>query len=118
MTRKALTLSLLRDAGERGVETAEFLNAGVGSRYGARLLELRNEGHVIEAERIRNGSWKYTLLSEAGIGAGPSRPSLGASVDSGGALPSGTDTAPPKSAAQQLFSPPSRYDRLREMDSA
>lgn len=64
MTRRDLTLSLLRAAGPSGVTTAELLQAGVGSRYGARLLELRELGHTITAEREREGSWRYILDTE------------------------------------------------------
>ena len=64
MSRRELLLHLLRQAGERGVTTSELLQACVGSRYGARLLELREEGHTISAERVRDGAWRYTLLDE------------------------------------------------------
>lgn len=71
MTRRGLCLHLLREAGERGVTTAELLQAGVGSRYSARILELRTEGYVIESERIREGSWRYVLTHDAERAAGP-----------------------------------------------
>jgi hypothetical protein len=63
MTRKWLLLSLLETAGERGVTIGEIMGAGVGSRYGARLLELREQGYVVEAKREREGSFRYTLLA-------------------------------------------------------
>lgn len=75
MTRKWLLLRLLEDAGQKGVTTAEVMQAGVGSRYGARLLELRTDGYTIRSERERAGSFRYTLLSslgvESGAGSGP-----------------------------------------------
>ncbi len=68
MTRRDLLLNVLEQAGARGVTTAEIIQAGVGSRYGARLLELRERGYVVEAVRVRDGSYRYTLLG------GPGRP--------------------------------------------
>lgn len=62
-TRKWLLLSILESAGSRGVTTAECMAAGVGSRYSARLMELRDAGYVIESVRERDGSWRYTLLN-------------------------------------------------------
>jgi hypothetical protein len=82
MTRRDLALHLLREAGSRGITTAEFLRAGVGSRYSARIMELRQAGHVIEAERIREGSWRYVLTHDAAVGAGEHDPnSFPASAD-------------------------------------
>jgi hypothetical protein len=69
MTRRLLLLNLLEQAGDRGVTTGELLNAGVGSRYSARLMELREEGYV-EGTREREGSWRY-VLAGVGRGAGP-----------------------------------------------
>lgn len=63
MSRKWLLSTLLKEAGERGVTTGELLQAGVGSRYGARLLELREDGYVIESIRERAGSFRYRLLA-------------------------------------------------------
>lgn len=62
-TRKALALALLRASGDAGVSTAEFMRAGVGSRYGARLKELRDEGHHIITTYERQGSHRYFLLT-------------------------------------------------------
>ena len=62
MTRDALLLRLLKDAGTRGVTTAEIMRAGVGERFGARLHELREAGHTIHSEHVRQGSWRYTLV--------------------------------------------------------
>jgi hypothetical protein len=83
-TRKWLLLRLLEDAGNHGATTADLLNAGIGSRYSARILELREDGYTIRSERERDGSYRYTLLfspeSESGHGEGP--PSDGASHSS------------------------------------
>lgn len=67
MTRRDLLAHLLVEAGDRGLTTAELLQAGVGSRYSARLLELRELGWVIESERIRDGSWRYTLVRKPDV---------------------------------------------------
>lgn len=66
MTRRAIALQLLQDAGGAGVTTGDLMRAGVGSRYGARLKELRDEGYEIHSERLRGGSWRYILTSEPG----------------------------------------------------
>jgi hypothetical protein len=63
MTKRELVLHLLREAGPRGVTTAEFLQAGCGSRFGARVQELRDAGHVIGSRRVRAGSHVYVLQS-------------------------------------------------------
>lgn len=76
MTNRSLALKLLRDAGPRGVTTGEFLNAGAGNRFSARLKELRDQGHPITAKRIRNGSWRYFL--NASVPAAHNPPPLGA----------------------------------------
>lgn len=70
MTRRELALHLLRKAGQRGVTTGDFIRAGVGSRYSARLLELRRLGHRIESHRIREGSWRYILKPQLDIERG------------------------------------------------
>src|SRR5438105_98255 len=79
MTRRDLTLHLLREASASGVTTADFLRAGVGSRYGARLRELREAGHTITAKRERDGSWRYTLNPERDIAPAPT-PALSGSA--------------------------------------
>jgi hypothetical protein len=69
MSRKWLLLRLLKDAGSVGATTADLLAAGVGSRYGARLLELRDHGYVIESRRERQSSFRYILTDEPGVEA-------------------------------------------------
>lgn len=64
MTRRELALQLLKDAGDDGVTTARFLDEGVGSRYGARIREIREEGYEIYAHRLRDGSWRYVLAGD------------------------------------------------------
>jgi hypothetical protein len=63
--RQALLRQLLVNAGSRGVTTAEILQAGVGSRYGQRIKELRDDhGLVIEASRETQSRWRYTLTPD------------------------------------------------------
>lgn len=63
MSKREHVLQLLRDAGPRGVTTAEFLEAGCGSRFGARVQELRDAGATVDVCRVRDGSYRYTLRS-------------------------------------------------------
>jgi hypothetical protein len=46
MTQKQQVLQILRDAGDRGAHSFEFLTAGM-PRVAARVGELRAEGHTI-----------------------------------------------------------------------
>lgn len=62
MSKKGKVLALLKLAGEHGVTTAEFLRHGCGSRFGARIQELRDEGYRIDSERVRDGSSRYRLV--------------------------------------------------------
>lgn len=74
-TRRELLAKLLRDAGDHGVTTGELLQHGVGSRYSARLMELREQGWVVQAERVRDGQWRYILVSEpSSVASVPARP--------------------------------------------
>lgn len=120
MTRRSLCLSLLEDAGPQGVTTGEFLQAGVGSRYGARLLELRKQGYVITSERIRDGSWRYVLVSDAsdvglGVDAGDNGVSLqpDAATTASVGRPGGVES---DGASGHLFSLPDAYEELRRKD--
>jgi hypothetical protein len=132
MTRRDLALSLLQDAGPRGVTTSEFMNAGVGSRYSARVRELRQAGWSITSERIREGSWRYTLEppleplsgprwwkeshperdmddTERGVASVP----LPRSDSPLGAVPRSSESSPPPDQdGTRLFELPSRYDEL------
>jgi len=44
--------------------TNEQLNS-VCYRYGARIHELRNQGHNITSEQITKGLWQFTLLLDS-----------------------------------------------------
>ncbi len=61
-------LEVLRAAGARGVTTSELLDSPVGSRYSARIGELRKmPGCQIRTECVRAGSYRFTLLSEPSV---------------------------------------------------
>src|ERR1043165_9350919 len=61
-TQKQLILEMLTRAGHVGVKTNEFLGRfGVGSRYSARIHELRKEGWIIESTPIRTGQALFVL---------------------------------------------------------
>jgi len=97
MTNKQLTLHLLKQAGPGGVTTSEFLVAGCGSRFGARVQELRDDGYVIPAKRIRDGSYRYTLVTSP-AGHAPSKPEV--------------------SEPEPLFTPPPRSALVDRWDAA
>ncbi len=60
MTAKAEALAVLaRHAGE-WVTAQELIDAGAGYRFGARLDDLRRDGHAIESKRGKRG-WLYRL---------------------------------------------------------
>lgn len=81
MTNRERCLALLQDG--EWVTTATFLQGGCGSRFGARLMELRAEGYNIQSELVRPGSWRYRLLdADVDAGNGASAASLSSpSVD-------------------------------------
>ena len=54
---------MLEDAGERGVTTAQFLDARI-PRFSARIGELRKEGHPVHTKRLREGSFLFTLVRQ------------------------------------------------------
>lgn len=63
---KARVLAALVEAGERGV-TNDALN-GICFRYGARIKELRDDGHCIDKAHVAGGVYRYTY------GGGPDAP--------------------------------------------
>jgi hypothetical protein len=45
-----------------GVTTGEFCSTiGLASEYRRAISELRRKGHVVNAERLREGQWLYSL---------------------------------------------------------
>lgn len=69
-TQKQTVLAMLEAAGDRGVTSAEFYAAYL-PRFSARLLELREEGHVVSSERLRDSAWRYTLLNSPAVSPAP-----------------------------------------------
>lgn len=62
---KALVRHLLQEAGGHGVSTSEFLRAGCGSRFGARIHELRHQDGLRIVERyLRPGASLYRLVED------------------------------------------------------
>jgi hypothetical protein len=74
MSKREHVLRLLREAGPRGVTTDEFLEAGCGSRFGARVQELRDQGWTIDARHVRTGSHLYVLARQPLALCGVSEP--------------------------------------------
>ena len=62
MTHKAALLALLSDGRPHHMREAQ---AHGGWRYGARILELRREGHVIETRQLARGEFQYQLVVSA-----------------------------------------------------
>ena len=60
MTQRDRVLQMLQEAGERGVTTADFLQAYI-SRFSARINELRNLGYEIDTERLSRSSCLFKL---------------------------------------------------------
>lgn len=56
-TQRAYALHLLEEAGPRGITTNQLLQAGAGSRFGARVHELRHDAGY----RIDEHAERYTL---------------------------------------------------------
>jgi len=85
VTQRDIVLKALRDAGDRGVHSFEFLELQI-PRAAARVLELRENGHTITSTRERlNGDAegvRYRLIEQARLPVGepdrlfvpPSRP--------------------------------------------
>lgn len=76
VNQRTRVLTMLQTAGERGVTSSEFYAAHL-PRFGARLLELRERGYVIETARLSDSVWRYTLLHEPAVVSAPSPPAPG-----------------------------------------
>lgn len=70
MTRKDSILRILRERRGEWVDGAEFIGVETGGiRYGARIEELRQEGHKIESQRSpnpRKAVWQYRIVEDSG----------------------------------------------------
>jgi hypothetical protein len=60
LNNKERVLELLKIAGPRGCSNGDLLAVG-GFRYGARLFELRREGHDIETIAGEGGAFTFVL---------------------------------------------------------
>jgi hypothetical protein len=59
-------LTALRNAGPRGLTTAQLCQPGVGGvRFSARIMELRDVGLTITSKQERSGSYRYKLTGAA-----------------------------------------------------
>lgn len=63
--RTPMLLRLLTQAGEKGLTTHQLLESGVGSRYGARIRNLREAGYEITTDQIGPYSFRYRLETSA-----------------------------------------------------
>lgn len=65
-------LHALQTAGTTGCTTSQLCQPELGGeRFGARVMELRAEGHKIDSRRLREGSWLYAYVGHNGADAGP-----------------------------------------------
>ncbi len=61
---QARVYKALEAAGDRGITTQEFIQSFAGSRFSARILELRSKfGCQISTERLSANSSRYRLIS-------------------------------------------------------
>lgn len=79
---KAFVRHLLEEAGPHGVTTNDFLRAGAGSRFGARIFDLRHKHGIHIEETSIDGGSVYKLAAQpsghqaaadAGMAAEPAR---------------------------------------------
>jgi hypothetical protein len=76
MSKRNLLLTLLVDAKRRGLPgltTKQLVIAGCGSRFGARLQELRADGHVVNVQLldVSEGEYLYSYVSGPDLVRGP-----------------------------------------------
>lgn len=116
-TQKDRVLKMLRSAGKAGVRSDVFLGARI-PRAAARVLELRQEGYEITAERERQFC-RYKLRESAGVGAGnPPLPSTASAAQEGEARlrPSasvnpGGSSLPGRQQTRETGEPPTLFDQ-------
>lgn len=53
----------LRNAGTQGITSRDMINLGI-FKYSSRIAELRRDGYVIVATRIKESLWRYNLVDE------------------------------------------------------
>lgn len=59
ISQTSTILKMLKDAGEFGVNNYDFINRRI-TRFSARILELRADGHDILTERVKLPTGRYT----------------------------------------------------------
>jgi hypothetical protein len=83
VSQRATVLQALTDAGARGVTNGEFIYGLRITRFAARILELREQGYVIETRREGDGKFRFILLGEPENVSAPGRPSAASSRGAG-----------------------------------
>lgn len=53
----------LKNAGSQGITSRDMINMGI-FKYSSRIAELRRDGYVIVATRIKESLWRYNLVDE------------------------------------------------------
>ena len=61
MTQCEVMLQMLKQAGPHGVTSREFVEGPQIFKYTGRISDLRKQGHVILAERVRDTLYRYIL---------------------------------------------------------
>jgi vacuolar-type H+-ATPase subunit D/Vma8 len=61
LTQKERILRLLQD--KRTVTNYELFD--IAFRYPARILELRNDGYVIDSKQVKGSKWQFTYVGTA-----------------------------------------------------
>jgi hypothetical protein len=62
ITYKQKMVNALREAGEQGLLTSDLVK--IRPRYGGTLGNLYKDGYKIETTPVKNGNYKYVLISE------------------------------------------------------
>jgi len=60
MSQEDKILWVLRKKNKYGAEAVDFINMGI-FKYSSRISDLRKEGYIINAIRIKGSLWKYYL---------------------------------------------------------
>ena len=110
-TQKETVLAMLEQAGPEGVTSNQFYAACL-PRFGARIHELKGEGHSVVKEPVEDGHFRYILVGRSAkpqqsppdLGeVGNSPPNLGARSPQGSGVSASTDRADIPFAPEQLF---------------
>lgn len=65
MTQCERMLQMLREAGDAGVTSRQFVETGSGIfKYTNRISDLRRQGYMIEAIRVKDSLYRYVLVRE------------------------------------------------------